>query len=353
MPGKLGKKEVQALLEKYQRGECTAREIKIIDRWYSSYDNKETDIPVDFEGQARIKREILQGIKKGISDRKMDPGAVSDRSYPGRRSLAGYPMLWKVAAVLIAALATAIYFQSIQVDLFTGLNSSSVVSGVEKGDGSKRSDPVIYLSDGSVVWLKGKSRLEYPERFNGANREVTLSGEAFFHVATDPERPFIIHSANFTTRVLGTAFNIKDYGEDDAHEVVVVDGKVMVSVREPTTDKVREVILQPNTRAVYFPRKNILTHDDAREMPVEILSKRKLNFEEVRLLDIITVLNAEYNADISLAHSGMNNCIITADLTPMDLDLGLEVISKAINAVLETRDGKHIVISGEGCDNDP
>ncbi len=173
--------------------------------------------------------------------------------------------------------------------------------------------------------------------------------EAFFDVAADAKKPFLIHSTNFTTRVLGTSFNIRDHGNEDEHEVVVVNGKVIVSVRDSADDKRQELVLSRNKKAVYSPSKNILTENDVIDVPTEILNKEKLVFEEVKLNDIIKVVNAEYNINISLSHEGMNGCIITADLSDMSLDLSLEILSKAINATYDVDNGGNIVISGEGC----
>jgi transmembrane sensor len=82
-----------------------------------------------------------------------------------------------------------------------------------------------------VVWLREKSRLEYAKKFTGSTREVTREvtfiGEAFFDVAKDQERPFIIQSKYLTTRVTGAAFNIKAYENEELQEVAVVTGEVM------------------------------------------------------------------------------------------------------------------------------
>lgn len=84
----------------------------------------------------------------------------------------------------------------------------------------------IVLSDGSKIWLNADSKLEYPRLFEGKTREVYLSGEAFFEVAKNPNRPFIIHLDNGTVRVLGTSFNIKAYKGSEIVETSVSTGRV-------------------------------------------------------------------------------------------------------------------------------
>ena len=85
------------------------------------------------------------------------------------------------------------------------------------------------LPDGSKIWLHPQSHFYYTRDFGqGHERRVRLEGEAFFDVAHDSERPFIIHSGGIQTRVLGTAFNVEAYGNEDMIRVSLVRGKVAV-----------------------------------------------------------------------------------------------------------------------------
>lgn len=85
----------------------------------------------------------------------------------------------------------------------------------------------LTLSDGTRVWLNGESVLEFPERFTGHRREVSLHGEAYFEVAKDRQHPFIVKSRYYTATVLGTSFNATAYSEQDA-SIALVEGKVKV-----------------------------------------------------------------------------------------------------------------------------
>ena len=84
----------------------------------------------------------------------------------------------------------------------------------------------IELADGSKIWLNADSKVQYPALFNGSTREVYLNGEAFFDIAKNPSKPFIIHLSNGTVRVLGTSFNIKAYDNEPVVETSVATGKV-------------------------------------------------------------------------------------------------------------------------------
>lgn len=85
-----------------------------------------------------------------------------------------------------------------------------------------------YLEDGSKVKINAESKLKIPQHFAADKREVYLEGEAFFEVARDTTRAFIIHTGHYRTTVLGTSFNIKAYPGEEIIKVAVATGKVMV-----------------------------------------------------------------------------------------------------------------------------
>ena len=87
----------------------------------------------------------------------------------------------------------------------------------------------IQLTDGTVVWINSGSKLKFPTKFTGTKRELYLDGEAYFDVAHDASRPFIIHTGKVATQVLGTAFDIKAYGSNE-FDVTVARGKVSVGL---------------------------------------------------------------------------------------------------------------------------
>lgn len=107
----------------------------------------------------------------------------------------------------------------------------------------------IKLIDGTSVRLNSGSTLTFPKMFPGGKRELTLVGEAYFEVAPDKDAPFIIHTGEVTTQVLGTTFGIEAYPETDDVRVAVVEGKVKVK-SESVRDK-QEVFLIKNEMATF------------------------------------------------------------------------------------------------------
>lgn len=111
----------------------------------------------------------------------------------------------------------------------------------------------LTLPDGTKVWLNAGSRLAYDKTYGAGRREISLAGEAFFDVASNPQQPFIIHTPRMDVRVLGTSFNLKSYIADKTTEATLVRGSIAVSIRNRPDET---IILKPN-------QKLIVTNDQA------------------------------------------------------------------------------------------
>jgi len=93
---------------------------------------------------------------------------------------------------------------------------------------------VISLADGTRVWLNAGSNLTYSQNYNVKKREVNLTGEAYFNVAKDASRPFVVKSAGLEIKALGTAFNVKAYPSDNRFTATLVEGSIVVEGKSRT-----------------------------------------------------------------------------------------------------------------------
>ncbi|WP_316804125.1 FecR family protein [Pedobacter nototheniae] len=109
------------------------------------------------------------------------------------------------------------------------------------------------LADGTSVTLNSVSQLKYPASFKGGTREVYLSGEAFFDVKKDAKHPFIIHTEQIDVKVLGTAFDVKAYKNDDFTETTLIRGRVEIKVKD---NMATPFILNPNEKFVLTKQNN-------------------------------------------------------------------------------------------------
>ncbi len=101
----------------------------------------------------------------------------------------------------------------------------------------------VVLADGSKVWLNASSAIKYPTQFNLDERKVYLTGEAFFEVTKNPEKPFIVSTSEMEVEVLGTSFNVMAYPEDELIETTLVEGEVKVKTSNSN------LIIEPGTQA--------------------------------------------------------------------------------------------------------
>lgn len=100
----------------------------------------------------------------------------------------------------------------------------------------------LTLQDGTKVWLNANSTFTYPSQFSGNQRKVQIQGEAFFDVAKDASRPFIVTSGDIEMEVLGTQFNVKHYPHEESLRTSLVEG----SVRVYCESNRQGVILEPH-----------------------------------------------------------------------------------------------------------
>ena len=174
----------------------------------------------------------------------------------------------------------------------------SLVQAVEKAVFNKVTVPrggefKLTLSDGTVVHLNSETVLSYPVRFAGDTREVELHGEAYFEVAKDAARPFIVKTSHYNIEVLGTRFNVADYDNDVCVHTTLVEGKVAVS-----GPGVRQRILQPNEQFVLDKNTG---KQEIKTVDVSYIVAWKdagFRFRDVRLEDIMHAIERWYDVTV-------------------------------------------------------
>lgn len=105
------------------------------------------------------------------------------------------------------------------------------------------------LSDGTSILLNSCTKVTYPSEFKDSVRVVTLVGEAYFSVASDAAKPFIVKTKDLSVRVLGTQFNISAYPSDDRTIATLNSGKIQVDIQSEKADS--RYILKPNQEIVF------------------------------------------------------------------------------------------------------
>lgn len=158
----------------------------------------------------------------------------------------GVARFLRVAAMIVVAFGLGYFWQSEKTEGPIAMQTISVPAGQCVN---------VTLPDGSNIWLNAQTTIQYPVSFNKENRQVKLDGEAYFDVAKDSKRPFIVNTKECSVEVLGTKFNIDAYSSRDKFETVLMEGSVKVSMLD---DPTQAVSLKPNNK-VYRSNGKLLT----------------------------------------------------------------------------------------------
>lgn len=158
----------------------------------------------------------------------------------------------------------------------------------------------LVLQDGTEVWLNAKSRLVYPARFAGKERRVSVEGEAFFNVAKDSVKPFIVSALDVDMKVLGTQFNVYCYPDAGYVETSLLEG----SVRVFFSGKEKEgILLKPNQQVTMSKGKMVV--EPIRLNDHFLWRDGVYAFEDEPLIDILKKLELYYDVKIIVEDTSM------------------------------------------------
>ncbi|MGS2741811.1 FecR family protein [Sinomicrobium sp. M5D2P17] len=172
---------------------------------------------------------------------------------------------------------------------------------------------VLVLSDGSRVTLNAGTWLKFPRNAGvTSTREVYVKGEAYFDVARDTSRPFVVHADDVNIRVLGTHFNVNNYESDTTVNTVLVEGKVALYADTDLYNEEKSLVIHPGTIAV-FDRvgQPIATHTVDTSLYTSWM-QGQLIFEGAHFSEIIRSLERKFNVEIENRNSGLEKEKFTA-----------------------------------------
>ena len=196
----------------------------------------------------------------------------------------------------------------------------------------------VMLADGTKVWLNSASRLIYPQSFMGKERRVVLSGEAFFDVAHDAERPFIVETSRMNVKVLGTRFNVNDYDDNEEVSTTLVNGSVEIISGDQQAFR-----LVPGEQA--YGKENEL---EKREVNVRLYTSwidGKFLFNNTELEEIAKQISRWYDVEIFFSSESVKKVRFTGAIVKFK---PLEDLVRMIESTSQVRfsvKGRTIVIS--------
>ena len=185
----------------------------------------------------------------------------------------------------------------------------------------------LVLSDSTVVWLNADTKLRYPKKFINSlkTRSVELEGEAFFDVAHNKDKPFIVNTDGVYVKVLGTKFNISSYNGEDYINTTVVEGAVNVV---DINDNNNYIIVKPNFQASFQNNNTSLTSKEVNTLDYTAWIEKRIIFNDTPFERLVTKIERTYNVKII-----NKNKILKKEHFTGQFDIeNIETIFKALSA---------------------
>jgi transmembrane sensor len=278
--------EIDTIIQKYLQGKTSEEENQQLHQGIQqSPENKkrlfiEKDIWDSYGFHSNQKkyetRLELELLKKHIEDQKPYRYVQFNRIIP-------------IAAILLIAFGLGWSSQ------FISFSPNSQISGttmqeifVPKGQVNQ-----IFLSDGTRIWINSESRLSLPSVFASNERVVKLNGEAFFEVAKDKDRPFIVDVKGQQIKVFGTSFNVRAYDNSNKIETTLETGSIQLHIGNQTT------MLKPGEQSLFNKTENQLAINRVDAATFSSWKDGRFEFQNEDLIEVFKVVERWYDVDIT------------------------------------------------------
>ncbi|WP_226177545.1 FecR family protein [Hymenobacter lucidus] len=334
--------DFQDLLRRYQQGACTPAEKKAVEQWYASLDSGE-QLELTPEDQALLKATLWQRI----TDEASGP-PVPDSFQLGQIGRYAAAAIVVLGLGLSAAFWPQLVRDEAKATIARRPAGAALQPGWQLYDNTTSRPVTLKLADGSAVTLAAASQLKYPRQFRGqASRNVYLVGEAFFRVAHNPARPFLVYTDKVVTKVLGTSFTVQAFAGQKEALVLVKTGRVQVTPRASTAaSPAQSIIVLPNQQALYRADRQQLTQDLAARPA--LLTPQSFVFDDKPVAEVLAVLEAAYGVPIKYDKAAFANCTVTLTLSNEPLYDKLDILCKILGASYE-KDHTHILLRPGKC----
>jgi ferric-dicitrate binding protein FerR (iron transport regulator) len=330
----------KAILNRFLSNSASPTENDTIEKWYSSLDQHHDFPKLQASEEDMLHQKDLEEIQRRIKKRKSTV-------------LPLWPSLSAAAAVIFGVVFIYKFAVNTSKDVINMPLSEMriVVKPGEKFFNDVSSAKEIWLTDSSSILLQPNSLITVAKTFNRIDRNVVLTGEAYFDISRNERKPFNVFTYDVVTKVLGTSFTIKAPSDKDRITVVVQEGKVSVSNQEKISKNQpkKEVILTPNQQVTFYPDKKSL-ETSVIEKPVLVVQPdvTKNEYDEERIIVILADIQLLYGIEISYNPQILKDCKITTAFTNEGLYQRLNILTKAIGATYKV-EGTRIVVNSNGC----
>ncbi len=247
---------------------------------------------------------------------------------------------WLIQPVIKIAAAVLILL-GIGAVVFITMSRKPSVELVHLNTANAANTLIKTLADGSVIYIAENSSFSFPEEFRSGSRKVELKGEAFFDIASDPARPFIIETEEALVQVLGTAFNVKTQN-GHGFELFVDRGKVKVILKtDPSNSEM--VMAGEKISAI----KNSLVKSKYIAGEANSWYKQHMHFKDEPLQHIIAVLNRNFNTTFVLADNEIGKHKMTVTFHDETPETMTELICVTLNLKSQNINGEVVLFENK------
>ncbi len=296
------------LLIRFITHRCSAEEVEQIDRWIAQ-DKANADRLFETEQLWSLKDESKFSENREIN-RAYERFLARQRTNSTHRRTTPRIFNW----IKYSAAAAVIGLLSLNLYQMQQEKGSPSMNTVEVAKGEKAS---VTLSDGTIVWLNAETKITYPSQFATKTREVSIEGEAYFNVAKDEKKPFIVSGNGFNINVLGTQFNVSAHSGEDVI-IALKEGKISVN----TADSENNVVQKPGDQLQFTTDgRTILQKTDI--TTIDSWTKGEFVFSAQPLATIVKSLERTFNVPIVLSNENIAqelfNCRAKAGTSLLDI----------------------------------
>ncbi len=231
------------------------------------------------------------------------------------------PGLLKIAAALIAGLVIGIYTSSLKT-----VPQEPVYYAAHSPKGSVSE---MILPDGSIIFLNADSKIRYSIEGKGGIREVFLEGEAWFDVAKNEKKPFVVRTPFYKVNVTGTKFNVKAYDSDAYVTTTLEEGEVIVQSGEKLT-LAENILLKPGEQIIFDKQNRTASVKKVNTNWFTSWKDNKLIFVNMNLKDLVVLLERKYGVDIEVKNKEILQLHFDGTIKNESIIEILEIVKKTL-----------------------
>jgi len=322
----------EVLVSKFIAGEASPEEAILVNDWIdASEENKiyfmrleqAWTLEKNTSGSTRKKEMVWSALEK-----------EKNKTQQSKKKLGISPYRLAAAILLLISVSAVLYFFNISKQ-----NPSVIVWETRQ---TSNEIAELNLPDGSAVKVNRNSVIKWQRKFDGSNREILLEGEAYFDVAHDPGKPFVITTPEVKLKVLGTAFNVLDNKEQNEIEAIVTRGKVLMYTPE------HQIIIEAGMKGIYHKQTKALVLVKTKSNNSIAYATHSLSFSSTTLKDVSDQLSKAYGVKFVFENKKIQECRLTTEYQDKSLAFIMDVISESLNLIYTIKDNT-VYISGDGC----